>query len=506
MSTKASLIITRSKNKQLYKQLKKYKRQAYYARKFRDKLLANNPVGSDWSKNFWGLTYDATKANKDSLQYLARRGTSYYGPGDYTSFLSKWIPQGTFAHLGRTAGAWTGIPGLNAAGAFAGHKLSKYLGFGDYSTNQIIGGGSGDQQQIAVNQDSATGDVYMSKTEFVANVTASGSAAGATTFQIKKYGLNPALAETFPSLSQVAQNFELYDFQGLVFQFKPTFSEDAGTSASLGKVIMATNYDPNAAPFFSSVQMENYDYANSTKPSCGAHHGVETAQSQQFGNMLYTRTGTTSKDLIFTDLGSFYIATEGIPISAAGTVIVGELWVTYRVKLSRMQIFTGLLGNNILSCVLSGTADNTALSTGTTAVKSSNTQALTVLSLSPTKINVIFPASTTLGTYCITMRYLSSGTPFTTQALTAPTSLNQIEMCYPGSSTWSTTPIGVQGPSSPVGTTNNSSIMGQYWVSVNAPGTTTASFEINTTAALTAGTTWRLICTQVPNNIGLAIA
>jgi len=84
--------------------------------------------------------------------------------------------------------------------------------------------------------------------------------------------------------------------------------------------------------------MENYDYANSCKPSQGLIHCVETAPSQRATRMLYTRTSASSKDKIFTDLGNFTIATTGIPNSSS-VITVGELWVSYKVKLSRAKLF-----------------------------------------------------------------------------------------------------------------------------------------------------------------------
>jgi len=95
--------------------------------------------------------------------------------------------------------------------------------------------------------------------------------------------------------------------------------------------------------------MENYDYATACKPSEHMLHGVETKVQQRAVNMLYVRTGATSKDEILTDLGDFQLATEGIPVTIPGhatntsvvtaTVPIGELWVAYKVKLSRANLY-----------------------------------------------------------------------------------------------------------------------------------------------------------------------
>jgi len=203
-----------------------------------------------------------------------------------------------------------------------------------------------------------TGDIYIARREFLGNVYATGSGLGSTTlnvpiqsqFQIQTYNINAALNTTFPWLSQVAKNFTFYKFHGLVFEYKPTSGEFGNLQTNaLGKVVMCTQYDPDAPPFPSSQQMENYDYATACKPAEHMLHGVETKAVQRGPDMLYTRTGASAKDEVLTDLGDFQIATEGIPVNIPAqtngavvrsvTVAVGELWVAYKVQLSRANIY-----------------------------------------------------------------------------------------------------------------------------------------------------------------------
>jgi len=154
--------------------------------------------------------------------------------------------------------------------------------------------------------------------------------------------------------------------------------------------------------FFNSVQMENYDYANSSKPSCGMLHGVECKTSQRLQNMLYIRTGNaTTRDRIFTDLGTFYIASEGVPFSPmVPSSLLGELWVSYKVKLSRANLYGALLGNNVASDYFVA-----ALSASTPMpvnVKGSNTIGGV---LSNTGFNIIytFPTGLVQGVFRISM-------------------------------------------------------------------------------------------------------
>jgi len=52
--------------------------------------------------------------------------------------------------------------------------------------------------------------------------------------------------------------------------------------------------------------------------------------------MSYVRTGPTDRDKLFTDIGTLQVITEGLPNAGQ----VGELWVSYNVKLSRAQLYS----------------------------------------------------------------------------------------------------------------------------------------------------------------------
>nr|QXP08313.1 MAG: putative capsid protein [Arizlama virus] len=336
-----------------YRVPRRVKRQMYQIRRLR-RVLADQKrsnlegrIGS----NLFGTNDDWSTLTPD--QKTARRALRWRGKGDYKSFL-KYAARGLGSLAGGAMGLMTGGVGGALAGAKGGWDtgagFSKWAGWGDYgpvSTNQIMGGGAGPMQTATVNQ-SMSGDIIINNSEFIGNVSATATGAGTSGFQVTKYELNAGLQGTFPFLSQLAQNYQMYQFAGLIFQYKPTSGEGNSVNANaIGKVIMATQYDPDALDFIDSIQMENYEWSNASKPSCGMLHGVETLPSQKATNQLYIRTGASQKNKLFTDLGSFYIATEGIPFNAAGTVNCGELWVTYTIKLTRANLYGSLLGYNI---------------------------------------------------------------------------------------------------------------------------------------------------------------
>lgn len=199
-----------------------------------------------------------------------------------------------------------------------------------------------------------TGDIYLRRKEFVSNVFANGvgtsQQAIQSTFNVQTFNINAGLAATFPWLSQVAKNFTFYEFEQLIFEYKPLSGEYGNLNTNaLGKVVMSTQYDPDAPNFQSSIQMENYDWTTSQKPSEHGLHGVECKRVERSTNQLYVRVGASAKDEVLTDLGDFQIATEGIPLTipngaTSSTVPIGELWVMYTVKLSRANIYNSTSG------------------------------------------------------------------------------------------------------------------------------------------------------------------
>lgn len=248
-----------------------------------------------------------------------------------------------FEKVGRGVGTYFGSPDV---GASVGRLVHKVVGVGDYTSergspvvNQLFTSSLDKPLQVmpAGGAPANSGDVVITHREFITNVSAT-TVGHNSPFAIRTFPINAGLG-TFPFLSQIASNFEMYRFEGLVFEYRPIFGEGAGTSNSLGKVIMATNYDPYAEPFETSQVMQNYDYASSCKPSVQMFHGVETDRKSGSVNMSYVRSGTSTKDLMFTDVGNFYIASEGIAGSFSSTQIIGELWVSYTCRLSRAKLW-----------------------------------------------------------------------------------------------------------------------------------------------------------------------
>jgi len=189
-----------------------------------------------------------------------------------------------------------------------------------------------------------TGAVVISHREYLRDISTGPipTAGQPTLFDNSVFPINPGLAETFPWLSQIAQNFEQYRFTGLIFEYK-TLSVDAinSTTINLGAVVLATDYNVLHAPFSTKSQMENYMFCSSGKPSLTITHPVECSPSQTPVDKLYVRGSSSSSfpstgyDLRLYDLGNFQVATVGLPAVANN---IGELWVSYEVEFYKPQL------------------------------------------------------------------------------------------------------------------------------------------------------------------------
>lgn len=241
--------------------------------------------------------------------------------------------------IGGVAGLYLGGPTgayLGSEGADLLHRAFKTVtGYGDYKvkSNSIIYPKGDD---IPLFQRSGARTTRVRHREFITDVVSS-STAGA--FQISTYPVNPGLSQTFPWLSQIAQQYEEYKIKGLLFEFKTTSSDALNsTNTALGTVVMASQYNVLNPQFTSKIQMENYEFGSSTKPSNSLLHPLECAPHETPAPELFTRTAATvvsGSDLRLYDHANFSIATVGLQGSS---VNIGELWVTYDIELLKPKV------------------------------------------------------------------------------------------------------------------------------------------------------------------------
>lgn len=223
-------------------------------------------------------------------------------------------------------------------GEMAGSLYKRLTGNGNYEivSNSVL---YPDQLIPSFGEDS----IRIKKREFIANIDSS------ILFSNSSFNLNPGIAATFPWLAGIAQNYEQYHFNGLVFQLVSTCSDSISltTNLGLGSVAVATDYDASDSPFVNMVQALSTMYSNTAKPSEDVMHAVECAPDQQAQKLYYVRSGAIpdNTDIRLYDLGNFQVCVERCPAVYTGMM---QLWVSYDVTLCK-SIAGAQVGSSILT-------------------------------------------------------------------------------------------------------------------------------------------------------------
>ncbi|QMW68628.1 capsid protein [Crucivirus-453] len=229
----------------------------------------------------------------------------------------------------------TGLAANKAAQGMLGNGL---YGRGAYQTvhnNLFTGdsmgviGGHNENQEVVISHSEYLQDVY---------------GPASSKFTNQGLQLNPALAENFPWLAQMAANYEEYEFIQLVFHFKSTVdpSASANNNGATGTIIMCTNYNPDSKDFATKEAMMQYHGAASGRVTENMVHGVECDPHKNAGVATkYTRIFNNSESKKDFDLGRFQFALVNLPTAFENSQ-VGELWVTYTVRLQKPKLTVSL--------------------------------------------------------------------------------------------------------------------------------------------------------------------
>lgn len=220
----------------------------------------------------------------------------------------------------------------SAVGGVAADLFKQITGMGDYNVKNNSLFIQGDSTPMFRNSGRS---VRITHREYISDIITSSVA---LSFKLNSFLLNPATSDTYPWLATIAQQFEQYRIHGMVFHFKSN-SADAlnSTNTALGSVIMATQYNVQLPVFTTKQQMENYEFACSSRPSCDLLHPVECDPSlTSFGPVFDIRLGgDDGGDQRLYDLGRFCLATVGMQ---AANVNIGELWVSYDIELLKPRM------------------------------------------------------------------------------------------------------------------------------------------------------------------------
>lgn len=304
---------------------------------------------------------------------------------------------------GRAVGSFFGNSGIgHSVGRWLGTGIGSIFGSGDYTL-----AGEVPNYNVLTNSKQIPQFTTTAQTNIVCHREYLGDILGTAAFTNAQYPLNPGLAQTFPWLSTVAENYQEYKFHGVVFEFRPLIT-DFITNGAPGVVVMATNYNADAPVYINKQQMENSEFAVSVKPTIALMHGVECEMNQTILPQRYVRTGSVpvGQDLRLYDYGNFQFATQSNPIQN-----LGELWVSYCVEFFK-PILPTTVGGAVSSLHIYKSGVTSALPLGNTVLASSGP-----LSFSTSGTTLTFPAQPS-ARYLATIGWYSSSGAFTIPDLT----------------------------------------------------------------------------------------
>lgn len=296
------------------------------------------PRGSAESIALWGKD----RASANEAQRNIRRAYRYRGQGAYS--VGKFIKDAGALGEGikKTYNSW--IPksirdqvvsmGLGALKQYGGGGL--YTGRGAYAANTLMEGGEPAMQVGGPNDE--TESIVISNREYVQDVYGPGS----SNFTNQSIQLNPGLQQNFPWLSQLAINYEEYDFLQLVFTYRSIIDiGNANTTGQSGSLVMVCDYNSSHTPFDTKEAMMCYHGAVSGKATEDLICGIECDPEKTNINEGFVRTGPVpyGEDIKTYDHGLFQFAISNIP-TAMQNQQLGELWVDYTVRLRKPKLAT----------------------------------------------------------------------------------------------------------------------------------------------------------------------
>lgn len=268
------------------------------------------------------------------LSGLALRGKGAYGWDNVARSAGGSISKafGGSRRSGRKIGGLvydTARPFMDGVGGY----IPRTRGSGSYEMNSLIEGSSAVVPNMQGSDE--VGTITVTHKEFL------GTISGSQLFENVGFSINPGLATSFPWLSQIAANYEEYDFIQLVYCYTSLLS-DSTASGAVGQIIMTTNYNAGQQIYQTTNAM-----LNNIGTTCGRPidtpmlHGVECDDEKNVQDSHFIRTGAVpqGQDVKTYDLGIFQIATEGMP---ADGQLQGQLWVSYQVQLRKPRIFSAL--------------------------------------------------------------------------------------------------------------------------------------------------------------------
>lgn len=298
-----------------------------------------------WTRARYGYGYKkATQEQKNQRNTDRYRGMGLYTGhgaylGDQASKFLKANDLGFISGVGQRVGD-TIQAGAEKIGKSMWGGIKKFFGRGAYDAtmhNALIHGSDFTVPTFSHGGASEEGALCISHKEYITDVYGPTSS-----FNNQTYQINPALEQSFPWLSQIAQNFDEYEFKQLMYSYRSTTTDiGSSTNGQCGTVIMCTNYNAAADPFSDKQSMMEYEGCGSSKTTEHQYHGVECDPSKLSGSPgKYTRANgvVIGQDVKTYDHAQFNFAVANSPNGFQNQAI-GEMWVSYTVVLRKPKFF-----------------------------------------------------------------------------------------------------------------------------------------------------------------------
>jgi hypothetical protein len=324
--------------------------------------------------------------------------------------------------------------------------------------------------------------VVISHREYIEDVI--GSNNSPSIFTLQSFPVNPGQAGTFPWLSVIAQNYLLYEFEELEFEFISTsaMSFSSSTNTLLGKVLARHEDDPTVPADTSLYQMENSYGIEVAKPAESWIYKVPLEKPRMGHFTVRTGAQPTNTDLRMYDQGFFEIATSALP---GANTNVGQLFVKYTCKFMKPFMIAGLVGQTIKAAHYIGTTYSNAQPIATSVNPTS--QGTDTIGLTLTGTAITFPQNISTGNFLCTIIWKSTVAAAVTYPTLSFTNAALATNSAGSTSEWfNNTSTNAFTPNAGV-TTTQCAIT--FLVTINAPGNTQAVITLGAAGTLPQGGT-----------------
>lgn len=371
------------------------------------------PRGTAEGISRFGQTYmDATPEQRMERAAVGWRGRGLYtGDGAYNPAkrFREWAT-GAARNLGRGVGKQLNY-NLNQqlasmstpAPMYTGEGL--YSGAGLYNSNVLVHGDGMRQPMEFSSPNDETQSLVICHKEYVGDVFGPSS----TAFVNTVYPIQPGLSQFYPFLAQFSQNFDEYELIQMVWEFHSTVdpSSTSNAAGNTGTIVMATNYKADSPSFQTKEEMIQYHGGVSGRLTEQLVHGVECDDTKgALAGGKFIRTATVnSSDIKTFDVGNFQLAIQNCPTPFQNQQ-VGELWVYYKVKLSKPKLFTALGNGGSEFRAVSAGGETQTLPMGTNILKAQANSLSCAIVTANKGVTITFPAAVS---GCYEARILTEG-------------------------------------------------------------------------------------------------